>query len=90
MTRLGAIVLAVAGLSAGQGRQTFTGVITDSECGSAIHRASVNVKQMKSARDHASKRGLARTRRAVNSNNHKSVVSGQWSVVSKFSFSTDH
>ena len=37
MMRLGAIVLAVAGLSAGQGRQTFTGVITDSECPAANH-----------------------------------------------------
>jgi hypothetical protein len=37
MTRLGAIVLAVAGLSAGRGKQTITGVITDSECPSANH-----------------------------------------------------
>ena len=37
MTRLGAIVLAVAGVSAGQGKQTFTGVITDSECPAASH-----------------------------------------------------
>ena len=36
-TRLAAVVLALAGLSAGQGKQTFTGVITDSECGSAGH-----------------------------------------------------
>jgi len=37
MTRLGAIVLAVAGVSVGQGKQTFTGVITDSECPAASH-----------------------------------------------------
>jgi len=37
MTRLGTIVLAVAGVSAGQGRQTFTGIITDSECPAGNH-----------------------------------------------------
>ncbi|HEV3140226.1 MAG TPA: hypothetical protein VGY57_06910 [Vicinamibacterales bacterium] len=37
MTRLIAIVLALAGLSAGQGKQAFTGVITDSECSTADH-----------------------------------------------------
>jgi hypothetical protein len=37
MTLLNVIVLAVAGLSAGQGKQTFTGVITDSECPTANH-----------------------------------------------------
>jgi len=36
-TRLGAVVLALAGLSAGQGKQTFTGVITDGECPTADH-----------------------------------------------------
>jgi len=37
MTLLNVIVLALAGLSAGQGKQTFTGVITDSECPTANH-----------------------------------------------------
>ncbi len=37
MTRLGAIVLAAAGLSAGRSTHTFTGVITDSECPAANH-----------------------------------------------------
>ena len=37
MTRLSVIVLALAGLSAGEGKQTFTGVITDSECATANH-----------------------------------------------------
>src|SRR5438094_1645082 len=37
MTLLNVIVLAVAGLSAGQGKQTFTGVITDSECPTDNH-----------------------------------------------------
>jgi hypothetical protein len=32
-----ALVLAVAALAAGQGKQTFTGVITDSECGTPDH-----------------------------------------------------
>ncbi|HYM26171.1 MAG TPA: hypothetical protein VEU08_23300 [Vicinamibacterales bacterium] len=32
-----AILLALAGLSAGQRTQTFTGVITDSECSTADH-----------------------------------------------------
>jgi hypothetical protein len=36
-TRLGAVVLALAGLSAGQGKQTFIGVITDGECPTANH-----------------------------------------------------
>jgi hypothetical protein len=36
-TRLVAVVLALAGLSAGQGKQTFTGVITDGECPTANH-----------------------------------------------------
>lgn len=30
-------ILAVAGLAAGQGKQTFTGVITDSQCADANH-----------------------------------------------------
>jgi len=37
MTRPIAIVLALAGMSAGQGARTFTGVITDSECSTADH-----------------------------------------------------
>ena len=36
-TRLGAVVLALAGLSAGQGTQTFIGVVTDGECPTANH-----------------------------------------------------
>src|SRR5438045_2378814 len=36
-TRLGAVVLALAGLSAGQSKQTFIGVITDVECPTANH-----------------------------------------------------
>ena len=30
-------MLALAGLSAGQGKQTFTGVVSDSECSTADH-----------------------------------------------------
>ena len=37
MTRLSVVLLVLAGLSAGQGKQTFTGVITDSECSTADH-----------------------------------------------------
>jgi hypothetical protein len=32
-----AVLLALAGMSAGQGGRTFTGVITDSECSTADH-----------------------------------------------------
>ena len=32
------IIIAVTGFSAAQGKQTFTGVITDSECSTADHR----------------------------------------------------
>src|SRR5882724_6299154 len=31
------VILALAGMSAGQGRRTFTGIITDSECSTADH-----------------------------------------------------
>ena len=37
MNRIAAVLLALAGLSTGQGKQTFTGVITDSECSTADH-----------------------------------------------------
>jgi hypothetical protein len=37
VNRIAAVLLALAGLSAGQGKQTFTGVITDSECSTADH-----------------------------------------------------
>jgi hypothetical protein len=37
MKRLLVCLLAVASLSAAQGKQTFTGVITDTECGKAGH-----------------------------------------------------
>jgi hypothetical protein len=37
MKRLLVAVLALASVSAAQGRQTFTGVITDSECSTADH-----------------------------------------------------
>ena len=37
MSKIAAVLLALAGLSAGQGKQTFTGVITDSECSTADH-----------------------------------------------------
>ena len=37
MTRLSVVALAVAAISAGQSKQTFTGVITDSECSTADH-----------------------------------------------------
>ena len=37
MTRLSVVALALTALSAGQSKQTFTGVITDSECSTADH-----------------------------------------------------
>jgi hypothetical protein len=37
VSKIAAVLLALAGLSAGQGKQTFTGVITDSECSTADH-----------------------------------------------------
>jgi len=37
MKRLIVCLLAVAALSAPQGKQTFTGTITDDECGNADH-----------------------------------------------------
>jgi len=37
MTRLSVVALALTALSAVQGKQTFTGVITDSECSTGDH-----------------------------------------------------
>jgi hypothetical protein len=37
MTRLSVVALALVAISAGQSKQTFTGVITDSECSTADH-----------------------------------------------------
>ena len=37
MKHLGVILLALAGLSAGQGKQTFTGIITEEMCAKADH-----------------------------------------------------